>query len=478
MLSRINSKSTIYLIALILLVIILRIIMMNTLPLMDTTEARYGELARVTAIGNYWLMPHMSTTQPFFAKPPLSTWFAASSWLELGHNEFSLRLPSLILVLLTCLALLYGASSISLTKHQWWLACFVILTAPVGFISAGAVMTDATQLAVITWAMVFLWRLQQMSEQKKIDQYGFWIALGLGAIAKGLATWALIGLPVLLFWACSSKEIIHHHFKKIWFWPGILVFIGIVLVWYVPAEIYYPGFLKYFIIGEHFQRFLEPGWKGDMYGVAHREAIGMIWLYWVVSVSIWLPIFINSLIKDRPLINSKLDIESKWLWAWTLAPLLFFTFSRNIIWTYTLTALPAFALLTAKSWSTLSSRFRIIMKLVIATWLILGIVATLIWIPQVAETRSARKFINEAHQKYFKLPLYSYGSHEFSVSYYTNGQIHVVENQAALTKVLLQPDILLITSTKLAKQTELTGRVKIIDNNAFHALLITKHENH
>ena len=475
MLSRITSKSYFYPIVLILFVIALRIILMTTLPLMDTTEARYGELARVTATGNYWLMPHMSASQSFFAKPPLSTWFASASWLGLGHNEFALRLPSLILVLLSCLALLYGARSFNLTKRQWLFASFVILTAPIGFISAGAVMTDATQLAVVTWAMVFLWRLQQADEPKKIDQYGLWVILGVGAIAKGLATWALIGLPVLLFWVCSSKEIIYAHFKRIWFWPGILVLIGIVLAWYVPAEIYYPGFIKYFIVGEHFQRFLEPGWKGDMYGVAHREAIGMIWLYWIVSITIWLPIFIHSLVKDRPLINTHLNSESKWLWAWTLAPLIFFTFSRNIIWTYTLTALSAFALLTVKAWPLLNQRFQKAMQILVVIWLILGTVATLVWIPHEAETRSARKLIHEAHQKYPNLPLYSYGSHEFSVSYYTNGQIHVIENQAALAKVLQQPGILLITSTKLAKQAELEGQANIIDINAYHALVMTKH---
>ena len=475
MLSRITSKSYFYPIVLILFVIALRIILMTTLPLMDTTEARYGELARVTATGNYWLMPHMSASQPFFAKPPLSTWFASASWLGLGHNEFALRLPSLILVLLSCLALLYGARSFNLTKRQWLFASFVILTAPIGFISAGAVMTDATQLAVVTWAMVFLWRLQQADEPKKIDQYGLWVTLGIGAIAKGLATWALIGLPVLLFWACSSKEIIYAQFKRIWFWPGILALIGIVLAWYVPAEIYYPGFIKYFIVGEHFQRFLEPGWKGDMYGVAHREAIGMIWLYWIFSITIWLPIFIHSLFKDRPLINTHLNSESKWLWAWTLAPLIFFTFSRNIIWTYTLTALPAFALLTVKAWPLLNQRFQKAMQILVVIWLILGTVATLVWIPHEAETRSARKLIHEAHQKYPNLPLYSYGSHEFSVSYYTNGQIHVIENQAALAKVLQQPGILLITSTKLAKQAELEGQANIIDINAYHALVMTKH---
>lgn len=471
-----QSKTSFYLILLILFVVALRIMMMHTLPLMDTTEARYGELARVTATGNYWLMPHMSPTEPFFAKPPLSTWFAASSWLGFGHNEFALRLPSLLLVLLSCLALLYGAQSLKLSRNQWLLACLVIFTAPIGYISAGAVMTDATQLAVVTWAMVLLWRLQTNDGNSlKRDQYALWITLGIGAVAKGLATWALIGLPLLLFWACSSKAVIQQHFKRIWFWPGIALFIVLVLAWYVPAEIHYPGFLKYFIVGEHFQRFLQPGWKGDMYGTAHREAIGMIWLFWVLSIAVWLPVFIRNLYKDRPLLNSTLSLEQKWLWAWVLAPLIFFTFSRNIIWTYTLTALPAFALLVATSWSQFGKRFKSIMQVAITVWLILGVIASLVWIPNEAETRSSRKLVHEAQRLYPELPLYSYGSHEFSVSYYTNGQIRVLKDHDALQTQLKQPNILIITSTKLAKQAEANSEASIVDINQDHALLLTKH---
>ncbi len=474
--SRTQTKAFLYFTALILFVITLRIILMTSMPLLDTTEARYGELARVTATGHYWLMPHMSASQPFFAKPPLATWFAASSWLAFGHNEFALRLPSLLLVLLSCLALLYGVQSLKMTRQQWLLASFVMLTAPIGFISAGAVMTDATQLAVVTWAMVLLWRLQTSTEPSKLDQYGLWAVLGIGAIAKGLATWALIGLPVLLFWACSSRAIIYQHIKKIWFWPGILLFIGLVLAWYIPAEIYYPGFLKYFIIGEHFQRFLEPGWKGDMYGIAHHQAIGMVWVYWAVSIAIWLPIFIHGIVKDKPLINASLDTQTKWLWAWVLAPLLFFTLSRNIIWTYTLTALPAFALLTANFWPTLSGRFKKTMQVLIAAWLILATVASLIWIPQQTENRSARKLIQQAQSEYPNLPLYAYSSDEFSVSYYTKGNVHVVDDYNAVITLLQQPDKLLITSKKLAPQLAAKEQAAIIGSNNYHALLMTRHQ--
>lgn len=476
------SKSFYLLLIMLLLIIALRIFLMASLPLTDTTEARYGELARVTATGNYWLMPHMTPTQPFFAKPPLSTWFDAASWVSFGRNELALRLPSLLMMVLSCCALLYGAASFKLTRQQWLFACFVMMSSPVGFISSGAVMTDATQLAIITWAMVFLWRIlvpdavnHNEKNKLKFDQLGFWVMLGLGALAKGMATWALICLPVVLFWILQPKETIISLVKKVWSWLGVIIFMTIVLAWYVPAEIYYPGFLKYFIVGEHFHRFIDPGWKGDMYGTAHSVKIGMIWIYWIMSIAIWLPVFIFDLNQDRPLFNQNITTGKKWLWAWVLAPLLFFTFSRNIIWTYTLTALPAFSILAAKSWPTLSFRFKRVMLVALVGWMLFLIIATFSWIPQIAEEKSSRKLVRESVTQYPNLPIYSFEGHTFSVSYYTQGQVRLIENQQVLNDLLRTQNSLVIMDSKLAKEIESNTQGHVLGINANRALLMSQH---
>ncbi len=65
------------------ILVCLRLWMMATNPLTDTTEARYGELARVTADGGFWQMSHMTPTEPFFAKLPLSTPIAAHATLTI-----------------------------------------------------------------------------------------------------------------------------------------------------------------------------------------------------------------------------------------------------------------------------------------------------------------------------------------------------------------------------------------------------------
>mgnify|MGYP003315652635 CR=1 FL=1 len=39
--------------------------------------------------------------------------------------------------------------------------------------------------------------------------------------------------------------------------------LGISLPWYFLAELRSPGFIDYFIIGEHFERYFNSEWEGD-----------------------------------------------------------------------------------------------------------------------------------------------------------------------------------------------------------------------
>jgi hypothetical protein len=52
--------------------------------LLDKTEARYAEIARIMWDTNQWIMPQIDYGIPFWAKPPLSTWLSAGSYFLLG----------------------------------------------------------------------------------------------------------------------------------------------------------------------------------------------------------------------------------------------------------------------------------------------------------------------------------------------------------------------------------------------------------
>ena len=52
-------------------ILILRVIVLGAYPVMDSTEARYSEIARIMVTNN-WITPQLAPGKPFWGKPPLS----------------------------------------------------------------------------------------------------------------------------------------------------------------------------------------------------------------------------------------------------------------------------------------------------------------------------------------------------------------------------------------------------------------------
>jgi 4-amino-4-deoxy-L-arabinose transferase-like glycosyltransferase len=69
--------------------LLLRLISLAAYPLMDTTEARYGEMARLMVETGNWLTPQFDYGVPFWGKPPLFTWMSAYG-IELLRRLFLL----------------------------------------------------------------------------------------------------------------------------------------------------------------------------------------------------------------------------------------------------------------------------------------------------------------------------------------------------------------------------------------------------
>jgi len=103
-----------------------------------------------------------------------------------------------------------------------------------------------------------------------------------------------------------------------------------------------------FFVGEHWKRFMVRGWKGDLYGSAHAMPRGTIWLFWLLAAFPWSFAFLYA--ARNKISRSKLKAfwreKKEWnafLLLWTLTPMMFFSLAGNILWTYVLTAAPAFA---------------------------------------------------------------------------------------------------------------------------------------
>jgi len=161
--------------------------------------------------------------------------------------------------------------------------------------------------------------------------------LGLGLLAKGPLTFVLMGAPAFA-WFVIYKE--WGRVLRLPWISGLVLMFGISVPWYVAAEMKTPGFMEYFFVGEHWSRYVVSNWAGDLYGSAHAKPYGTIWIQLGLSLLPW-ALFLPLLIRKR---GSMQRFEA-YLWLWALATPVFFTFAGNILWTYLLPALPAWALL-------------------------------------------------------------------------------------------------------------------------------------
>ena len=447
-------------------VLLIRLGLNALLPLADTTEARYGEIARVGVAHGYWLMPHSSPELPFFAKPPASTWLAMVSATLLGVSEFSLRLPSLLtMAIVILITMRLAARGGSITQVSPLFAALIVASAPLGFIAAGAVMTDAVQCLAVTVAMACATRLITASPDRRARwRNGFWAAVGLGTLAKGLATVALIAFPVFLYGLALRAP--WQTWRVFFSIPALVLALVLALPWYLLAEVYYPGFLSYFIVGEHFMRFIEPGWKGDRYGSAHIEPIGMIWAFTVMSLGPWLLAWLMPRGAGVPDDAGQAAVAPPgrlWWWCWTLAPLLMFTAARNIIWTYCLTAIPPFALLLAPRLATLSnSRLRIAAVAGLIWVAILAVIAPIMF--SRLNAGSARYLMAQVDRidPEGRLPLSVPGSLRFSGAFYSRGRTCIGIDPVSQAACYARGDGLRIISNEQVAPQLAAGQIEVL----------------
>lgn len=330
-------------------IVFLRLVSLGLYPLTDKTESRYAEISREMVVTGNWITPQLNPGEPFWGKPPLAFWLTAVIFKCFGVNEFTARLSSFLLALFISWLILLLGKELKDDRYSW-LTLIILWSTDLYYLMAGNVMTDMALLATLIISFVsFYLTIEHEHQRKSYDSYLFFVGIGLSLLAKGPVGVVLICLPIFI-WLILTQQ-----WKKCfrsfnWIFGTLLVLI-IAIPWYILAEQQTPGFLRYFIIGEHWERFTVSGWRGDLYGTGHAYPRGTIWLYGFLSIFPWVFILlltINSRWKAGAQIKSLLKNRFiMYLLSWIVAPLIFFTLSKNISFHYVLPILPPIALLLA-----------------------------------------------------------------------------------------------------------------------------------
>ena len=457
----------------VILIAFFRLLLTATIPLLDKTEARYAEIARIMQETNQWVVLQIDYGVPFWAKPPLSTWLSAASFVVFGVNEFASRFPSF---LLSIILIFIAGKMAKKSGLSFYLPGFILLTMPEFLIHTGVVSTDTTFEFCLVIMMISFWKTMK-SEVKTYWNYMFFVALGFGLLAKGPLI-IVLTFPPLFLWCCLDLNRFRELFSKFSIIIGILITTIIAVPWYYFAEQETPGFLDYFIVGEHYKRFVESGWKGDLYGSGHSQPNGMIWVFLLIFTLPWFQVVLHKLWKTRTSFFKNDWVSFLVLWmCWTP---IFFTISSNILHTYILPVTMPIMFLIVYWWEDFTRK-----KWLIRTALIFPVIVFITYFGLFASGKldnyiNSDKYLLEnlkVKTENKQIPLYYWKDKNYSGQFYSNGKAQVVKTEAALDSILsLNKKLFFVIPTKKKQDIpqKYLDKMTLAESNFKTSIFVTK----
>jgi len=301
--------------------------------LIGADEPRYAQVAREMLARHDWITPTLGGI-PWLEKPPLYYWQAMLALRMFGVSDWAARLPgamdATILVYAVYWFLRRFRSGCAFDGALMLATCAGI----VGF--ARAASTDMPLAAAFGVAMLawFAW----LETGKPWLIVTFYVALGLGTLAKGPVAPLLAGILILLFAASQRSWKLA---LKTFSLPGLAAFLIVVAPWYVLVQARNPEFFRVFLLEHNLARFgsnmfhhPEPFWY-------YLPVMLLGWVPWVVFMVFALALAL------RKLRSPGGDSLNTFLLIWIGVFVVFFSISQSKLPGYILPAIPAGALLLA-----------------------------------------------------------------------------------------------------------------------------------
>jgi len=234
---------------------------------MDRDEPRFAEASREMRERGDYVIPYFNDKYRF-DKPPFIYWTQVASYRVFGENDFAARLPSTVAAALTAVLLFAWGRRLGRERIGWSAAIVFTLCLQV-FMHAKASVADMWLVFFVTAASWTGFELLADSLGRasrpeletarpravegngnphlKYWRFAFYIALGLGFLAKGPLAW----LPLLT--VLSSKLYLRDIslIRRFWFLTGMLGTFAIVCTWGIPALIRTDGEFFRVGIGRH-----------------------------------------------------------------------------------------------------------------------------------------------------------------------------------------------------------------------------------
>ncbi|HLX04245.1 MAG TPA: phospholipid carrier-dependent glycosyltransferase [Candidatus Binatus sp.] len=310
--------------------------------LWEPDEGRYAEIAREMVLSGDYVTPR-DDFELYFEKPPLVYWTEATAIRIFGVDEFAVRLPaalfSIVQVVVTAALaeVMFGATA-------GFFAALVLALSPLFFGFARFATLDPALAFFLTAALAtFYLAAREDSFSHPSARRRMLIAaamLAMGTLAKGPIA-LLLGGAIALIWLAierRSREIVQMPL----IWCG-LIYAAIVLPWFILIEARNPGFLHFFFIHEHLERYTtssEHGW-GPWFFIP--IVVGGMWP-WIFFVPLgWSTMRAGDTLPNSAPASSRRSAAS-FLTIWFIVIFVFFSIPRSKLGSYILPALPPIAI--------------------------------------------------------------------------------------------------------------------------------------
>jgi 4-amino-4-deoxy-L-arabinose transferase-like glycosyltransferase len=307
--------------------------------LWEPDEGRYAEVAREMVVSGDYVTPRNDWVR-YFEKPPLVYWATAASLKIIGENEFAVRLQASLfsigqVVITAALAeTIFGPAA-------GLLAALALALSPLFFAFARFATPDPALAFWMTAALACFYSASRAWEigtgSGRLWMIAAAAALAMGTLSKGPVALVLSG-GIALGWLLFERRA-RDALKVPWIAAG-LVYLAIVVPWFWLVARRNPGFLDFFFVHEHLDRYLtnaEHGW-GPWFFIP--VVIGGTWP-WCTFV----PLGISSIVQDQTGDGSARRQALSFLLIWFGLIFIFFSIPRSKLGEYMLPGLPPIAII-------------------------------------------------------------------------------------------------------------------------------------
>lgn len=307
--------------------------MQHAVPFIETSDARYCEIAYEIKQYGHWLIPHNNRV-PHITKPPLAYWFTALGYGIWGVSEFGARFFSGLFAMLS--ALFTGIITWRLTgsRKVARTAALIFMTLPLVMAAGRIVTTDIYLLPFILMAMLGLLDLRHGNHPDRA-RWLFWIGLGLGSMAKGpIGLLILAGiLLILMLWERSLNQL-----KQLIRPLPVLVFLFLGLWWPVTVLFTVDGAFNYLVMEQMLSRL-------STNGLGHPVSHAYYLIRFPLACLPWIVIITGGLVQA---LHNRSEADNRFLVAALLFPILFFSIPSSKLSLYILPMTAPAAILGAR----------------------------------------------------------------------------------------------------------------------------------